>query len=51
MAWATLALLATTIQGCVLHGTDSGVCDFKLEPSYVDPARGWTEEDTRAYRF
>ena len=49
--YVTIALLAITGKACVLHGTDSGVCDFKLEPSYVDPARGWTEEDTRAYRF
>ena len=49
--YVTIALLATTARACVLHGTDSGVCDFKLDPAYADPARGWTTEDTRAYRF
>lgn len=48
MAWWPLALLATT-RACVLHGTDSGVCDFKLDPAYR--AEGWSEADTNAYRF
>ncbi|KAJ1457949.1 hypothetical protein M885DRAFT_514474 [Pelagophyceae sp. CCMP2097] len=36
--------------GCVLHGTDSGVCDSKFDPGYEDLGAGWTKVDTFNYR-
>ena len=48
---ALLAIRVAACAGCVLHGTDSGVCDFKLDPNYEDPASGWTKQDTKAYRY
>ena len=47
---ALLAGGAALATACVLHGTDSGVCDFKMDPKYTDPASGWTKQDTMAYR-
>ena len=42
--------LAYAVRGCVLHGTDSGVCDFRLDPEWSDPKNGWSLRDTAAYR-
>lgn len=47
---ALFLLLVAGTTGCVLHGTDSGVCDFKLDPNYRDLSRGWGDKETRQYR-
>lgn len=40
-------LLLPGVFGCVLHGTDSGVCDLKLDPGYVEA--GFDTEEYRHY--
>uniref|UniRef100_A0A7S3NPT8 FZ domain-containing protein n=1 Tax=Aureoumbra lagunensis TaxID=44058 RepID=A0A7S3NPT8_9STRA len=50
MRTIVLFTLVKFVKSCVLHGTDSGVCDFRLDSNYVDKANGWTKWHTRQYR-
>ena len=38
-------------RACVLHGTESGVCDFKFDPAYVDKSKDWGTHETHKYRY
>ena len=40
-------LLVVVVRGCVLQGTDSGVCDFRLDPNFVDRSNDWGKWHTR----
>mmetsp|Transcript_11041 Transcript_11041/g.33111 ORF Transcript_11041/g.33111 Transcript_11041/m.33111 type:complete len:317 (-) Transcript_11041:812-1762(-) len=36
--------------GCILQGAEIGVCDFRLDPNFIDRQNNWGKWHTRQYR-